>query len=193
MSDQATDKHDETTEVAAEPGEGGQHQALNTPEPSLEEQLEAARKKSEENWDLLLRSKAELENLRKRAQRDVENAHKYGLERMAGELLAVRDSMELGLSAAQDSNDLASLKEGVLLTLKLLIQLMEKFGIAEINPENQKFNPELHQAIATQESDKLEPNTVISVMQKGYLLKDRLLRPALVTVAKAINGSQKSS
>src|SRR5688500_13181210 len=103
MSDQATDKHDETTEVVAEAGqngaEAGQQRAINTPEPSLEEQLEAARKKSEENWDLLLRSKAELENLRKRAQRDVENAHKYGLEKMAGELLAVRDSMELGLSA----------------------------------------------------------------------------------------------
>jgi molecular chaperone GrpE len=149
------------------------------------QELESARQKADDNWQLFLRTKAELENLRKRTQRDVENAHKYGLERMASELLAVRDSMELGLNTTQEGVDLAGLKEGFTLTLKMLTQLMQKFGITEINPENEKFDPMLHQAITLQESDKLDPNTVISVLQKGYRLQDRLLRPALVTVAKA--------
>jgi molecular chaperone GrpE len=154
-------------------------------EPSLEEQLEEARKKADENWNLLLRSKAELENMHKRVKRDVEAAHKFGLEKMASELLAVRDSMELGLGAAQESTDVQSLREGAELTLKMLIQVMEKFGIQQVNPEKEKFNPDLHQAMTLQESSELEPNTVITVMQKGYTLNDRLLRPALVTVSKA--------
>ena len=153
-------------------------------EPSVLEQLNAALTKADENWDAVLRTKAELENLRKRSQRDVENAHKYALEKIATELLAVRDSMELGLSAAQESGDIKSLVEGGELTLKLLTQVMDKFDIKEVNPVEQKFNPEFHQAVTTQESDQLEPNTVVSVMQKGYLLQDRLLRPALVTVTK---------
>jgi molecular chaperone GrpE len=152
---------------------------------ALQQELETARQKAGENWELFLRTRAELENLRKRTQRDVENAHKYGLERIASELLTVRDSMELGLDTAREGVDLAGLKEGLSLTLKMLVQLMEKFGITEINPEHERFDPGLHQAITTQESDRLEPNTVISVLQKGYRLQDRLLRPALVTVAKA--------
>lgn len=163
----------------------GASDTTTTSEAALRQELEAAREKAEDNWQLFLRTKAELENLRKRTQRDVENAHKYGLERIASELLTVRDSMELGLNTAQEGVELAGLKEGLSLTLKMLVQLMEKFGIAELNPEHEKFDPGLHQAIATQESDKLEPNTVISVLQKGYRLQDRLLRPALVTVAKA--------
>jgi molecular chaperone GrpE len=163
-------------------------------EALLRQELESARQKAEDNWQLALRSKAELENLRKRAQRDIENAHKYGLERMAAELLAVRDSMELGLNTAEEGvEDLAGLKEGLSLTLKMLIQLMQKFGITEINPEHEKFDPGLHQAITMQESAKLEPNTIISVLQKGYRLQDRLLRPALVTVAKAPDKNQGQS
>lgn len=151
---------------------------------SLQARLEEALAKADENWQLALRTKAELENLEKRAQRDIENAHKFGLEKLATELLGVRDSMELGLNAAQESDNVESLREGVELTLKMLVQTMEKFGIEEINPEHERFNPELHQAMSTQESSKLEPNTVVSVMQKGYTLNGRLLRPALVTVAK---------
>lgn len=160
---------------------------------SLEEQLKAAQQKAQENWELALRAQAELENLRKRTHRDIENAHKYALEKLASELLAVRDSMELGLSAAQESTDIAGIREGVKLTLKMLAQVMEKFDIREVDPEGQKFNPELHQAMAMQETDKLEPNNVISVMQKGYTLKDRLLRPALVTVSKAPSGGEPKS
>jgi molecular chaperone GrpE len=154
-------------------------------EASLEAQLEAAQKKAEENWELVLRTQADMENLRKRTSRDIENAHKYGLEKIANELLAVRDSMELGLGAAQEDVDVKSLREGAELTLKMLVQVMEKFGIKQVDPEKQKFNPDLHQAMTMQESDELEPNTVIAVMQKGYTLNERLLRPALVTVSKA--------
>ncbi|MBN1377611.1 MAG: nucleotide exchange factor GrpE [Gammaproteobacteria bacterium] len=152
---------------------------------ALQEQLELAQQKAEENWDLLLRARADLENLRKRSQRDIESAHKYGLEKIANELLAVRDSMELGLSVALESTDVKSLHEGAELTLKMLAQVMERFGIQQVNPEKQKFNPELHQAMTLQESAELEPNTVVTVIQKGYTLNDRLLRPALVTVSKA--------
>jgi molecular chaperone GrpE len=162
-------------------------------EPPLEERLDAALAKAEENWNLLLRARADLENLRKRSQRDIENAHKYGLEKIANELLAVRDSMELGLGAAQENTDVQSLREGVELTLKMLTQAMEKFGIQQLDPARQKFNPELHQAMTMQETNELEPNTVVTVVQKGYLLNDRLLRPALVTVAKAPRVSEQES
>lgn len=163
----------------------GDVEAAASSGPSLQEQLEAALKTAEENWDQLLRTKAEMENLRKRAQRDIENAHKFGLDKIANELLGVRDSMELGLGAAEESADVKSLREGAELTLKMLTQVMERFGIQEVNPVHQRFNPELHQAMTMQESDQLEPNTVIAVIQKGYTLNDRLLRPALVTVSKA--------
>ena len=156
----------------------------------LEQQLEQAQRKAQENWELALRTQAELENLRKRTQRDIESAHKYSLEKIALELLNVRDSMELGLSAINDNTDLNSVREGIELTLKMLSQVMGRFEIQEINPEKERFNPEFHQAMTMQESEKLAPNTVISVMQKGYRLKDRLLRPALVAVAKAPEASK---
>jgi molecular chaperone GrpE len=197
MPEQASDQP-ETNQASqpappVEPGGGGVSDGITDNEAALQQALETARLKAEENWQLALRSKAELENLRKRTQRDIENAHKYGLERMAAELLAVRDSMELGLDTAQEGVDLAGLKEGFSLTLKMLTQMMQKFGITEINPEHEKFDPSFHQAITTQESGKLEPNTVISVLQKGYRLQDRLLRPALVTVAKAPEKNQEQS
>lgn len=158
---------------------------------SLSQQLEAAQNKAQENWDLLLRSRAEMDNLQKRASRDLENAHKFALDKIANELLAVRDSMELGLSAAEaEQVDVDSLKEGVDLTLKMLAQVMEKFNIKQTNPQNEKFDPDLHQAMSMQESEELAPNTVISVMQKGYTLNDRLLRPALVIVSKAVQSKE---
>lgn len=195
MSENVSEKSQEKTaknsaiEAGADAESGGSEEAAENvkpqPEISLEEQLQAAQQKAQENWELALRVQAELENLRKRTHRDIENAHKYALEKLATELLGVRDSMELGLSAAQDSTDIASIREGIELTLKMLSQVMEKFDIREIDPDGQKFNPEMHQAMAMQETDKVESNKVISVMQKGYALKDRLLRPALVTVSKA--------
>ena len=164
----------------------------------LQGRLAAAEARAQENWDQLLRARAEQENLRRRTERELENAHKYALERFAQELLPVRDSLEMGLAAAGvlglyallllgEAAQSEKLREGTELTLKMLVNAMDKFGIKEINPLNEPFNPDLHQAMAMQESAKAAPNTVITVMQKGYLLNDRLIRPAMVMVAKAAN------
>jgi molecular chaperone GrpE len=151
-------------------------------EDQLLQQLQEAEKKAEENWQLLLRTKAEMENLRKRTEKDLENAHKYGIEKFVSEMLPVKDSMELGL-AAQDVT-VESLHEGMKLTMNMFNTTFEKLGVKEINPQNAPFDPEMHQAMTMQATDDVEPDTVITVMQKGYLLNDRLVRPAMVVVSK---------
>lgn len=157
-----------------------------TPEQQLEAELAAAHAKADDNWDQLLRSRAELENVRKRAARDVENARKFALEKIAGELLPVSDSLELGLEAAnQESASLESVRDGMTLIQQMLVKLMEKSGIKAVDPTGQAFDPELHQAMSMQETTEQAANTVLAVMQKGYTLNDRLLRPAMVVVAKA--------
>lgn len=151
----------------------------------LEQELADARAQADDYWERLVRSEAEKDNIRKRAQKDVDSARKQSLEKLAAELLAVRDSLEMGVDAAHEEEaEVAKIREGTELTLRMLTQAMEKFSIEEINPEGEKFNPDLHQAMSMQEVEGYEPNTVISVMQKGYRLEDRLLRPALVMVAK---------
>lgn len=148
--------------------------------------LEDARAKADEHWEMVIRARAESENLKKRHSRELENAHKFAIEKFVNELLPVRDSMELGLSAAQgETADVAKLVEGTELTLKLLTDVMGKFGIEEINPVGEPFNPEFHQAMAMQPSSDVEPNTVLTVVQKGYTLNDRLVRPAMVMVSQA--------
>ncbi len=148
--------------------------------------LNAAEERIKELTDSLLRAKAETENVRRRAERDVANAHKFGLERFANQLLPVKDSLELGITAADQENaSTESVKEGMDLTLKMLADVMEKANIVELNPVGEKFDPEKHQAMQMQETDEAEPNTVIVVHQKGYTLNDRLIRPAMVVVAKA--------
>ena len=148
--------------------------------------LEDARAKADEHWEMVIRARAESENLKKRHSRELENAHKFAIEKFVNELLPVRDSMELGLSAAQgEAADVDKLVEGTELTLKLLTDVMAKFGIEEINPEGEPFNPEFHQAMAMQPSNEVEPNTVLTVVQKGYTLNDRLVRPAMVMVSQA--------
>ncbi len=157
-------------------------------EADLAAQLEEARSKADENWNLAVRAKAELENLRKRHERDLSNAHKYALERFVNELLPVRDSLELGLKAAQEeSADVAKLREGTELTLNLFNTVLEKFNVAVIDPEGEPFNPELHQAMSMQPTEEIEPNTVITVVQKGYSLNGRLVRPAMVIVSQAVS------
>jgi molecular chaperone GrpE len=151
-------------------------------EQHLQEQLALAEKKAEENWELLLRTKAEMDNLRKRTEKDLENAHKYGMEKFVNEMLPVKDSMEMGLAAEDVTVD--SLHEGMKLTMNMFNAAFEKIGVREIDPLNEPFNPELHQAMTMQEADSVEPNTVIAVMQKGYSLNDRLVRPAMVMVSK---------
>lgn len=150
----------------------------------LQQELEEAQAKAEVNWEKLLRVQAELENQRKRSQRELENAHKYAIERFVTELLPVKDSLELGIGHTPDQSTAEKLHEGMELTLKMLVQLMEKFNIEEVNPEGEPFNPEFHQAMTLQENVDLATNTVITVMQKGYLLNGRLVRPAMVIVSK---------
>lgn len=152
----------------------------------LKKQLAEAEKKIQEHWDTILRQKADQENLRKRAQRDLENAHKYALERFANELLPIKDSLEMGLQAASaEDADIAALREGSELILKMFVGAMEKFGIEEIDPkQGDKFDPHKHEAMVMTPAPDAEPNTVLLVHQKGYQLNERLLRAARVVVAK---------
>ncbi|MBC8211363.1 MAG: nucleotide exchange factor GrpE [Gammaproteobacteria bacterium] len=137
-------------------------------------------------WDQIVRLNAEMENYRKRAQRDVENAHKYAVKSFVESLLPVADSMDMGLSAASAENaNLDSIKEGIGMTLNLFQQTLEKNGVKPVDAQDQPFDPEQHQAISMQPSNDVEPNTVLTVMQKGYLLNDRLVRPAMVVVSSA--------
>jgi len=148
--------------------------------------LEDARGKADEHWDQCLRLQADLDNLRKRAERDVASAHKFALERFAAELLPVRDSLEMGLAAFEaEGADPEKLREGVELTLQMLTSAMGKFEIREVNPQGERFDPDFHQAMSMQERDDVEPGTVVTVVQKGYLLNERLLRPAMVIVSKS--------
>lgn len=182
----------ETPETA---GPSQEPEASRGEEPAAEEgggaddlvtRLEAAEAKAAQNWDQFVRAKAEIENLRRRAERDLENAHKYALDNIAQELLPVVDSLDLGLSAATgEGATVEKLREGTELTLKMLLTALEKFGITPVNPEGERFNPEYHQAMTTQPSGSVEPNTVLNVFQKGYLLNDRLIRPALVVVSSS--------
>jgi len=153
-------------------------------EVGLEAQLAQALAEAEKNKEAAMRAKAELENIKRRHEKELQNAHKFGLEKFTAELLTVRDSLEMGLAAADhNASDFTKMVEGMALTLKQLSTAMEKFGIVQVSPEGEKFNPDQHQAITMQESDA-EPNTVIVVVQKGYLLNERLVRPAMVVVSK---------
>lgn len=149
--------------------------------PSLEELLQAAERKAQEHYDAWMYAKAESENIRRRAAEDVAKAQKFAVERFSSEMLAVKDSLEAGL--AVETATVESFKSGMELTLKQLSSIFEKFNIAEINPVGEKLDPHKHQAISMTDSD-LPANTVVSVMQKGYALNDRVLRPALVLVSK---------
>ena len=146
-----------------------------------EDELAAAQSKADENWERYVRASAEVENVRKRASRDVENAHKFALERFGKELLTVKDTLEMGL--AVEGATVESLLEGSNATLKLPGTTLERFGIVEVDPEGEPFDPELHEAISMQPSDDVEPGSVVTVVQKGYSLNGRLLRPAMVIVA----------
>ncbi len=159
---------------------------LESPEKnadSLEAQLEQAQAKASENWDQFIRAKAEMDNLRRRNVKDLENAHKFGIEKFVTELLPVLDSMVMGLAVEDASAE--SLREGMELTMNMLEKMMEKLGIEEIDPLNEKFDAAKHQAMTTQPNDEVEPNTVLAVMQKGYSLNERLIRPAMVIVSRA--------
>lgn len=150
--------------------------------PSLEQQLKEAEIRAAEHHDAWLRARAENENIRKRAQTDIASAHKYAIDNFSTQLLAVMDSLDAAL--ATENSTLENLKDGVELTRKQLTAVFEKFSIHTIDPQGEKFDPHRHEAMCAVESD-LPPNTVMQVMQKGYVLHDRVIRPAMVAVTKA--------
>ncbi len=152
------------------------------PEAAETDELDVAQAKAEENWDRYVRAAAELENVRKRASRDVEKARKFALESFSRELLGVVDSFEMGLAAAENA-DANALLEGSQATLKQLLTALERFGIQVVDPVGEPFDPELHEAISMQPSADMEPNSVLVAVQKGYTLNGRLLRPARVVVS----------
>jgi molecular chaperone GrpE len=169
-------------ELAAENSENMESKEVDV--EFLQRQLEKLQEQSKVSLDKVVRAQAEMENLRKRAARDVENAHKYALEKFTNELLPIMDSLELGLSASVKAKNLDDLCKGMELTLEMFNTVMEKFGITMIEPKGEKFNPELHDAVSMQETDDSNSGIIIEVMQKGYTLNGRLIRPAMVVVAK---------
>jgi len=154
---------------------------------AMSSELAALQKKADEHYDQLVRAHAEIENLKRRHTQELEKAHKYALDKFVGELLTIWDSLELGLQAAQnDEADVASLREGNELTVKMFGDVMEKFNVERINPEGESFNPEFHQAMSMVPNAEMAPNTVMAVMQKGVSLNGRLIRPAMVVVSQAM-------
>jgi molecular chaperone GrpE len=154
---------------------------------AMSSELAVLQKKADEHYDQLVRAHAEIENLKRRHTQELEKAHKYALDKFVGELLTIWDSLELGLQAAQnDEADVASLREGTELTVKMFGDVMEKFNVERINPEGEAFNPEFHQAMSMVPNAEMAPNTVMAVMQKGVSLNGRLIRPAMVVVSQAM-------
>ncbi len=172
-------------ETDAENADEQERQVISAEEyADLLQENERLKLERQENVDKALRATAELDNVRKRATRDVESAHKYALERFVNELLPVIDSMELGINASQSAEDIESLREGMDLTLKKLFDCLDKFGVKAIDPGGEKFDPDWHEAVSMQELEGSESGQVVTVMQKGYELNGRLVRPAMVVVAK---------
>jgi molecular chaperone GrpE len=154
---------------------------------AMSSELAALQKKADEHYDQLVRAHAEIENLKRRHTQELEKAHKYALDKFVGELLTIWDSLELGIQAAQnDEADVASLREGTELTVKMFGDVMERFNVERINPEGEAFNPEFHQAMSMVPNAEMAPNTVMAVMQKGVSLNGRLIRPAMVVVSQAM-------
>jgi len=178
-------KPEQPAPATPDAGQPQENAPASAPE-EMQRLLEDARAKADKHWDQCVRLQAEMENMRRRAERDVEASHKFALERFAQELLPVRDSLELGLNAGTDNVE--KLREGTELTLRMPTSAMEKYGVKLVDPVGQPFNPALHQAVSMQESADKAPNTVLMVMQKGYTLNDRLIRPAMVIVSRGPAG-----
>jgi molecular chaperone GrpE len=152
----------------------------------LMQKLGEAEQKSNQYWERILRMQADAENTQRRIERDVSNAHKYALEKFVAELIPIVDSLELCISnTPTDANGaVASVIEGVSLTLKMFYSALEKFGVKQVNPISEQFDPEFQQAISMQQDPAAKPGSVLAVLQKGYTLNNRLVRPALVVIAK---------
>lgn len=150
---------------------------------ALEEQLTLAEQKAHENWEKSVRAMAELDNVRRRMEREVANAHKYGMEKLVSALLPVVDSLEQAIQLAGKNAD-AAMHEGLELTMKLFVDVLQKFDVAQIDPMGESFDPQQHEAMSIQDAPGAAPNSVIAVFQKGYKLNDRVIRPARVIVSK---------
>lgn len=179
----------DAVDTAVEAG-AAEPQAADDTQADVLQQLEESRAEVEalqkELAELQPRAQAEIQNIRRRAEQDVEKAHKFGLEKFANELLPVVDSLERAIEASQgEGEQLQAIREGVEMTLNLFLSSMEKFNVEQVNPEGQPFNPEHHQAMSMVPAEGVAPNTVVTVVQKGYLLNGRLMRPAMVMVAKS--------
>ncbi len=194
MSPQQTKAHpDDEHALATEAEEQAQLEDVvpeavdieNEADEPVEIQLAKAQETIKDYWDQMMRLRAEIDNNRKRADRDIESAHKYALKNFVENLLPVIDSMEMGQTAASaDNATLESIREGTALTTNMLIQVLEKNGLEQIDPMGEIFDPGKHQAISMIEAEGAKTNTIVDVMQKGFLLNDRLVRPAMVVVAK---------
>lgn len=149
----------------------------------LSEKLTLTEQQAHENWEKAVRAQAELDNFRRRAEREIANAHRYGVEKLISSLLPVIDSLEQALQLAIKAED-ASMREGLELTLKLFVDALQKFEVQQIDPIGTPFDPQLHEAMSMQVAPDAEPNTVLAVFQKGYKLSDRVIRPARVVVSK---------
>lgn len=192
-------KEQQNTQETVEPVQNVAEAEVEAVEPcaaeeaqaDLLQQLEESRVEIEalnkELVELQPRAQAEIQNIRRRAEQDVEKAHKFGLEKFANELLPVVDSLERAIEASQgDGEQVAAIREGVEMTLTMFLASMEKFNVEQVNPQQgEAFNPEHHQAMSMVPAEGVEPNTVVTVVQKGYLLSGRLMRPAMVIVAKS--------
>ncbi|GAA0414232.1 nucleotide exchange factor GrpE [Cocleimonas flava] len=171
------DVNNQPEEASAEMPNGTEEVTIE----SLQQKLEEAEAKANENWDKALRIQAEMDNLRKRSEKQVEDAHKYAVKKFVEEILPVADSLEMGYAV---EGEVEQIREGIGLTMNVLKAAMEKFNVVAIDPLGEKFNPDLHQAMAMQPSEEYENDHVSAVMQKGYTLNGRLVRPAMVMVAK---------
>ncbi len=184
VADESVEAAEETQEVGQEERvEGVSEEEAVVEEVPTESEIEQAKAQAADYLDRMTRMQAEMDNLRKRTARDVEKARKFALEGFAKELLAVADSMDLGLNAAQDAEEVATLVEGMELTRKQLFGTLEKFNVEVMDAMGVKFDPEQHEAMTMVPNPEMEPNTVMDVIQKGYTLNGRLLRPARVIVS----------
>jgi molecular chaperone GrpE len=181
----ADDAPQAPTDICGNSGDGGEGESpeLEAPEASLEEQLALAQQKSGENWDLYLRALAEVDNLRRRSERELSQALRFGSERLTRELMPVLDSLELALSEHDADGDPA--RDGLEMIQRQFLQALDTVGVEAIEPIGEAFDPELHEAMTIQESAEAAPDSVLIVVQRGYRLSERLIRPARVVVAKA--------
>lgn len=162
--------------------ESGEHTLGHPSYAELEEKLTLAEQKAHENWEKSMRAMAELDNVRRRATKDIENAHRFGLEKFIDALLPVVDSLDQALLLAEKEEN-TSMYEGLELTMKLILDVLTKHDVEQLNPEGEAFDPQVHEAMSMQPSDEVKPNTVLNVFQKGYTLNGRVIRPARVIVS----------